>query len=1045
MPSTPGSICLVTPELLGLTADGGIGVSIRLLAELLAEHGWRVHVLHCGSGTAPEALQLVHQQLGRAGIGFTHLDDLPVPEPLRVKAIFPSVESIDRSDRAQWAVAELHDKESFDLVQFPDWQGLGFRAIQARRSRLVLDGVGTIVKLHGMNQWVREHNQHWPYGTDELVLDFAEQRSFELADFQLAASRYVRDYARGIGWNVRPDAEVVPNPLGEPRFREHWRADDTPPELVFFGRLEVHKGLKVFVEALDRIEPALEITFLGRDTLLEGRRASQWVQGQLKNRNIRFLTDCDREQALTYLSSGNRLAIIPSMSETYCHTVAECLVNGIPFLAARAGAIPELVCDAELQGHLLFDPSAPDLRRCLAAYLDAEPIQRHAWREMILDSVDVAAHNRHIIDYYERCLWNHRRVAGANPSADLAVFPPPPLRCWPSSSQNQPLVTVAVTHHNLGASLPETLASVAAQTYPNLEVLVIDDGSTDASSVQVFNEQSRRYPKFVFLRQSNAGVAAARNRVLAEANGEFYLPLDADDIAVPQMVEHLVAALQANPACSAMSSFMLAFEQETDSGERRLTWAYRATGGPLALGSICNVYGHCSGLFRTRHLRDVGGYDPARGIILEDWHLYVKLACSAHEVGVLPEHLLYNRIRPDSTLRSVHNFAGHLRIVNEYATARELPRSAPITVWTALLGCRQQLLGTLHQLHERQAQLDVAHAHVEEMQAQLRAAHAHVASLADQMACVRYRLVDSANTLLKRIPSLHALRKKLALFGIGLRKKLHGGRRLPGPCSAPPPHGDPVTERRGEVGPSRQMILRPIDLAAWTLEAAGHRVVSGPFQGMQYIRHSHGTVLVPKVLGIYERELHPFLERIIRADYECVLNIGSAEGYYAVGLARAMPGVLVYAYDTNPEARLSLEELARLNGVSGRIAVRAHCDHAELNGFAGRRALVVCDIEGCEEWLLDPEQDPVLHGFELLVELHDRDQSRRIRDLMISRFHQSHTLEFVRYGGRTLEDCAALFSAGTLESRLSLIDEGRRLGLEWVFITRRAQCGRQAA
>jgi hypothetical protein len=214
---------------------------------------------------------------------------------------------------------------------------------------------------------------------------------------------------------------------------------------------------------------------------------------------------------------------------------------------------------------------------------------------------------------------------------------------------------------------------------------------------------------------------------------------------------------------------------------------------------------------------------------------------------------------------------------------------------------------------------------------------------------------------------------------------------------------------------------------------------------MQYLRRSHGGVLVPKILGTYERELHPFLERIIHANYECVLNIGCAEGYYAVGLARAMPGTLVYAYDSNPEARRSLEELARLNAVAGRIAIRAHCDHAELNSFAGRHALIICDIEGLEDCLLDPEQAPALRGFDLLVELHDGDQSRRIHDLMASRFQQSHSLEFVAYRGRTVDDCPPFSKTSSFQARLSLVDEERRLGLEWVFMTRRAQARRQAA
>ena len=78
-------------------------------------------------------------------------------------------------------------------------------------------------------------------------------------------------------------------------------------------------------------------------------------------------------------------------------------------------------------------------------------------------------------------------------------------------------MSVAIAYYNLGAHLPDTLASLAAQTYPNVEVLVINDGSTDPYSRQVFAEQQALYPQFRFVSQDNAGIGATRNRGLAEA------------------------------------------------------------------------------------------------------------------------------------------------------------------------------------------------------------------------------------------------------------------------------------------------------------------------------------------------------------------------------------------------------------------------------------------------------------------------------------------------------------------------------------------------
>jgi hypothetical protein len=125
-----------------------------------------------------------------------------------------------------------------------------------------------------------------------------------------------------------------------------------------------------------------------------------------------------------------------------------------------------------------------------------------------------------------------------------------------------PLVTVAIAHHNLGRYFPDTLATLAAQSYPNLEVIAIDDGSTDSASVEVFESMRAKYPAWTFLRQENAGIGATRNRILELAKGEFFIPVDADNLARPDMVAKFVTAIQRNPQLAAMSCYFLAFDVE---------------------------------------------------------------------------------------------------------------------------------------------------------------------------------------------------------------------------------------------------------------------------------------------------------------------------------------------------------------------------------------------------------------------------------------------------------------------------------------------------
>ena len=221
------------------------------------------------------------------------------------------------------------------------------------------------------------------------------------------------------------------------------------------------------------------------------------------------------------------------------------------------------------------------------------------------------------------------------------------------------------------------------------------------------------------------------------------------------------------------------------------------------------------------------------------------------------------------------------------------------------------------------------------------------------------------------------------------------------------------------------------------LEELRWKVAAGPFAGMAYIDRSCGSRLAPKLIGCYERELHPAIEAVIGGDYERIIDVGCAEGYYAVGLAwrKRVP---VVAYDNDPHASSCLRELAELNGVADLIDARSHCAPVEFERFAGQRVFLICDIEGGEGELLDPVESPALLGFDLLVEVHDGRSSTRLRDLLISRFGATHQIESIRFGGRREEDAGDLRWIRSKEFRRTAVDERRQLGLEWLLMRRHA-------
>ena len=151
----------------------------------------------------------------------------------------------------------------------------------------------------------------------------------------------------------------------------------------------------------------------------------------------------------------------------------------------------------------------------------------------------------------------------------------------------------------------------------------------------------------------------------------------------------------------------------------------------------------------------------------------------------------------------------------------------------------------------------------------------------------------------------------------------------------------------------------------------GTVIARGPFAGMDYNQKSAEGAGLPRLLGAYEHAVAPVIEQIVETAYPLVIDVGCAEGYYAVGLARRMPDTIVWARDANPEAMAACTALAATNGVSDRVRVGGILTHADLGVCSEQKTVLICDIEGAEEDLLDPVAAPALRQVDILVEVHE--------------------------------------------------------------------------
>ncbi|WP_395145765.1 hypothetical protein [Armatimonas sp.] len=224
---------------------------------------------------------------------------------------------------------------------------------------------------------------------------------------------------------------------------------------------------------------------------------------------------------------------------------------------------------------------------------------------------------------------------------------------------------------------------------------------------------------------------------------------------------------------------------------------------------------------------------------------------------------------------------------------------------------------------------------------------------------------------------------------------------------APEVAGAWFDKRRNQYIQAFEKRIGLTELSQRYVEQCGLEVQNGLFAGMKYLPEATGSVFVPKLLGSYEAEIAEELKKLLTREYEVLVDIGSAEGYYAVGLAFIQKNLKVYAYDSDTRAQKLCQEMALLNGVEDRVTVLGKTTSESLNRVCGNRTLLICDVDGAEHLILDPEKVQKLKMTDILVETHDFVDSS-ITPTLIKRFEMSHDLLFIATCDKTPKDYPVL-------------------------------------
>jgi len=556
----------------------------------------------------------------------------------------------------QWLLGQPR----FDVIHFSEWRAPGYFTMVAKHQGLAFADTQLCVHTHGPTLWSLLSNGEYVSLFSELELDFMERESVRLADTVVSPSHYLLRWMQEQEWTLPARTFVqqyVRPTAARPPAQDRGPGAQPVNEIVFFGRLEVRKGLILFCDALDRLkaDPALQnlkITFLGKITQVLNTRGEDYLRDRSKNWPWESAVISDRDQygALDYLAGPGRIAVIPSMVDNLPNTVLECLGARVPFLASTTGGIPEMLAPEDA-AEMLFP-----LRPAEFAKLMKTAVQNGLRPARF--AVEPEENRRVWID------WHNSGAFRAPARAEPATLP----------AVERPLVSICLSHFNRPHYLRQALASIEAQDYPRCEVVLVDDASTDPEALAYIDSLAPTFAERgwqLIRNREELFVGAARNVAARHARGEFLKFMDDDNVAKPKEISTFMGVARRTGADIVSCALDIFTETTSPRANQVPKFRFLFLGAAASASALRNYVGDTNALFRREVFLALGGFHEERHVGHEDWKLMADAVLKGYHLEAIPDALVWYRRTGTGENASVRNSqqAGHMQNIRPYLAA----------------------------------------------------------------------------------------------------------------------------------------------------------------------------------------------------------------------------------------------------------------------------------------------------------------------------------------------------------------------------------------
>ncbi len=545
-----------------------------------------------------------------------------------------------------------------DVIEAQDYLGIAYYLTQMKHLGYpFLKNIPILITLHSPAFIYLEYNRVPTYRFPEFWTCEMEKQAIMAADLLISPTRFLVDeIGRYMDISGKP-VSILANPYALPdetavAGREPGSENKgfTRNKIVYYGKLSPQKGsfelLNYFKDLWDggfqhplHLVGGTDIVY-HPEMLTMGQLVERRYGAYIKSGLLKLHGKIRPAQIKEYLEDAH-VILVPSIVDNLPYVVMEAMSLGRVVLASRQGGQREMMEDG-VSG-FLFDHHEPgsferQLSKILA--LTDEEMQRIAVsacqrvRDNYAFGVISPQKSRIIQEMRDKAVQDHHFPFLHQEKTTVPV----------ALSAGESLLSVVIPFYNMGAYIEECIRSVIGSTYSNLEILIVNDGSTDGASLKKL-EFIAGWEKVRVINQKNRGLALTRNEGARQGRGAFLAFLDADDRIDPLYYEKAVRALQKNDNVYFAGAWVQYFENSSE------VWPTFTPQPPYAL--VHNPVNSSGLVYKRAAFLEGGLNDPIVDYGLEDYESVVSMLHRGYNGVVLPEKLFYYRVRSGSMFRDI--------------------------------------------------------------------------------------------------------------------------------------------------------------------------------------------------------------------------------------------------------------------------------------------------------------------------------------------------------------------------------------------------------